>query len=226
MGKGSPNQPLTSTATSTLGVLMTTWSTASLLHPAGSRAGCTTCNICARTRSSAWRPRPHSRPENPYQPARQWGRLEASSVNPSGRSHLAGHGLAPVKATGQSFGGGDAVVQQHRGASQHRSTNNLRLLLRPLCLHCANRRSIERRHKPLGRNIGVHPMDCRRSEVLSAGTPQSADVRTAECQNVIYWEIPSPSIKNVIYRIGKSRDARGRRARKPPPTHAARARHG
>jgi hypothetical protein len=50
------------------------------------------------------------RPENPYQSARQAAGLEASSVIPSGRSHLAGHRLALVKA-GQVFGGGDAVVQ-------------------------------------------------------------------------------------------------------------------
>ena len=43
-------------------------------------------------------------------PARQAVGLEASSVIPSGRRHLAGHRLAPVKA-GQVFGGGDAVVQ-------------------------------------------------------------------------------------------------------------------
>jgi hypothetical protein len=43
-------------------------------------------------------------------PARQAVGLEASSAIPSGRSHLAGHRLAPVKA-GQVFGGGDAFVQ-------------------------------------------------------------------------------------------------------------------
>jgi len=46
-------------------------------------------------------------------PARQAVGLEASSVIPSGRSHLAGHGFAPVKALGKSLAVGTqfAVVQ-------------------------------------------------------------------------------------------------------------------
>jgi hypothetical protein len=76
-----------------------------------------------------------------YQPARQWG---WSSVIPSGRSHLASHGFAPVKL-GQSLALGTQLFSKIEGQSQHRSRNNLQLLR---CLHCANRRSIEWRQAP------------------------------------------------------------------------------
>ena len=77
-------------------------------------------------------------------PARQAVGLEASSVIPSGRSHLAGHGLAPVKA-GKFLAVGTQLFSKIEGQSQHRSRNNLQLLR---CLHCANRRSIEWRQAP------------------------------------------------------------------------------
>jgi hypothetical protein len=79
------------------------------------------------------------RPENPYQPARQWGWRQAPS------SHLEEAILLlatdwPQSKLSKSLAAGAQLFSKIEGQSQHRSRNSLQLLR---CLHRANRRSVD-----------------------------------------------------------------------------------
>jgi hypothetical protein len=118
-------------------VMLVAWSTVSLLRTLRSRKVYDVQHMREDTILSL-KTTARNRPREPV-PARVAVGLEASSVIPSGRSHLAGHGLAPVKA-GQIFGGGDG------GAVPVRSTAPGKICS-SCCAVCANRRSVEWRQE-------------------------------------------------------------------------------
>ena len=70
------------------------------------------------------------RPENPYQPARQWGWRQAPPSHREEAILLATDW--PQSKLGKSLAAGTQLFSKIEGRSQHRSGNNLQLLR---CLH-------------------------------------------------------------------------------------------